>query len=82
MVSPRLVAVPAPYREIEGPLLELVDKIDANTPGRSVAILIPEMITRHWWQRLLHGCRAARLRQALLDHAGPRLMVVTSPWRG
>lgn len=79
---PRLLQIPAPFRNIEGPLLRLVEKIDADTPGRSVAILIPEMITRHWWQRLLHGRRAAKLRSALLEHAGPRLMVVTSPWRG
>ena len=79
---PRLLQIPAPFRNIEGPLLRLVDKIDAETPGRSVAILIPEMITRHWWQRLLHGRRAAKLRSVLLERAGPRLMVVTSPWRG
>lgn len=81
IVPPRLMLVPAPYREIDGPLLGVVEKIDAATPGRSVAILIPELVLRHWWQRLLHGRRAARLRTALLAHAGPRLMVVTSPWR-
>ncbi len=81
LTPPRLVMVPAPYREIEGPLLELIDKIDAETPGRSVAILIPELVLRHWWERLLHSRRAARLRAALLAHAGPRLMVVASPWR-
>ncbi len=77
---PRLMMVPAPYREIHGPLLELVEKIDAATPGRSVAIIIPELVLRHWWQRLLHGRRAAQLRTALMEHAGPRLMVVSSPW--
>ena len=81
LTPPRLLQIPAPYRNIEGPLLRLVEKIDAETPGRSVAILIPEMITRHWWQRLLHGRRAARLRGALLAHAGSRLIVVSSPWR-
>ena len=78
---PRLVLVPAPYREIQEPILELVDKIDEATPGRSVAILIPELVMRHWWERLLHSRRASRLRRALLEHAGPRLMVVSSPWR-
>lgn len=81
LTPPRLVAVPAPYREIQEPLLELVEKIDADTPGRSVAILIPELVLRHGWERLLHSRRAAKLRSALLAHAGPRLMVVSSPWR-
>ena len=81
LVPPRLVMVPAPFREIHGPLLELVERIDAETPGRSVAIIIPELVLRHGWQRLLHSRRSARLRTALLAHAGPRLMVITSPWR-
>jgi amino acid transporter len=81
LTAPRLMIVPAPYREPHEPLLELVGKIDEATPGRSVAILIPELVLRHWWTKLLHSRRAQRLRSALLEHAGPRLMVVTSPWR-
>jgi amino acid transporter len=81
VAPPRLVMIPAPYREPQGPLLDLVDKLDAATPGRSVAIIIPELVLAHGWERLLHGRRAARLRAALLDHAGPRLMIVSSPWR-
>ena len=81
LTPPRLVLIPAPYREIQGPLLALVDKIDAATPGRSVAILIPEQVLEHWWEHLLHSRRAKRLRAALMEHAGPRLMIVTSPWR-
>lgn len=81
LTPPRLVCVPAPYREIEGPVLELVERIDADTPGRSVAIIIPELVLRRPWQRLLHSRRSVRLRNALVAHAGPRLMVITSPWR-
>jgi amino acid transporter len=77
---PRLMCVPAPYRETHGPILALVEKIDAATPGRSVAILIPELVLNHWWQRIFHSWGARRLRSALLDHAGPRLMIITSPW--
>lgn len=78
---PRLVLLPAPYREIQGPMLKLVERIDEATPGRSVAILVPELVLKHWWQRPLHGRRAAKLRRALVAHAGPRVMVITSPWR-
>lgn len=78
---PRLIQIPAPYRDIQEPVLELVERIDAATPGRSVAILIPELVLRHWWERLLHSRRASRLRAALLAHPSSRLMVVTSPWR-
>ena len=79
--APRLMQIPAPYRDSAGPLLELVERLDDETPGRSVAILIPELVLTHWWEWPLHSRRAARLRAALLEKGGPRLMVITSPWR-
>ncbi len=81
LTPPRLVLLPAPYREIHAPLLAFMDKRDADTPGRSVAVLIPELVLSHWWERVLHTRRAERLRAALLEHGGPRLNVIISPWR-
>ena len=78
---PRLLLIPAPYREIHRPLLELVEKLDAAAPGRQVAVLIPELVLLRPWERLLHGRHAARLRAALIAHGGPRLNVMTAPWR-
>ncbi len=80
-VAPRLVLLPAPFREIHGPLLAFMERLDADTPGRSVAVLIPELVLKHWWERILHSGRGERLRAALLQHGGPRLNVIISPWR-
>lgn len=80
-VAPRLVLLPAPFREIHGPLLKFMEKLDVDTPGRSVAVLIPELVLKHWWERILHSGRGERLRAALLKHGGPRLNVIISPWR-
>jgi amino acid transporter len=79
--APRLMLLPAPYREIHEPLLKLISKLDEDTPGRSVAVLIPELVKRRWWQRLLHSERAEHLRRMLLEHGGPRVNVVIVPWR-
>lgn len=68
-------------RNIHEPLLKFIEKIDADTPGRSVAVLIPELVLTRGWERLLHARRAGRLRSALLTHGGPRLNVMISPWR-
>ena len=78
---PRLLLLPAPHREIHRPMLDLIEKLDAETPGRSVAVLIPELVLTHWWEPVLHARRAERLRRALLKHGGPRLNVIISPWR-
>lgn len=78
---PRLVLLPAPFREIHGPLLDFMERLDADTPGRSVAVLIPQLVLAHWWERLLHIRRGEQLRAALLKHGGPRLNVIIAPWR-
>jgi amino acid transporter len=78
---PRLMVIPSPYRRLNEPLLKLLHEIDEQTPGRAVAVLIPEVVREHWWQTLLHTRRARRLRAELLVHGGPRLTVATVPWR-
>lgn len=78
---PRLVLLPAPMRQIHEPLLAFIDKLDAATPGRAVAVMIPELVLRHPFEQLMHARRAERLRKALLAHGGPRLNVIIAPWR-
>lgn len=79
--APKLLLIPAPFREIHRPLLDLVERLDAATPRRQVAVLIPELLPTRPWERLLHGRQANRLRAALFAHGGPRLNVMTVPWR-
>lgn len=78
---PRLMLIPAPYRELHEPLLKLIEKLDAEAPERKVAVLIPETVKGKWWQRVLHMNRAGKLRAQLLKFGGPRLTVATVPWR-
>ena len=81
LTAPRLMLLPAPYRELHEPLLKLIAKLDEDTPGRSVAVLIPETVKRRWWEYVLHSNRAEHLRKMLLDHGGPRVNVIIVPWR-
>ncbi|WP_042119651.1 APC family permease [Rhizobium etli] len=78
---PRLMFIPAPYRQLHEPLLRLIEKLDADSPERPVAVLIPETVKDKWWQKLLHMNRAGRLRAKLVKLGGPRLTVATVPWR-
>jgi amino acid transporter len=76
---PQLMLVQAPYRRIETPFLEVVERAMKDQPGRLVAVLIPEVVKEHWWQLLLHTRRASRLRSALLRYGGSRLVVISIP---
>lgn len=78
---PRLMLIPAPYRELHTPLLRLIEKLDADAPERAIAVLIPETVKEKWWQNLLHMHRAGQLRKNLLRYGGPRVTVATVPWR-
>ena len=77
---PRLVVLRSPYRRFLAPLLRFLRGLEEENPGRVIAILIPLMIKRHWWQHLLHNRRARLLRSALLAKGGPRVVVIDVPW--
>ncbi len=79
--APRLVLLSATWRTLHEPVLELMERLDRDTPGRSVAVMIPELVLTRWWERLLHARRAEQLRAALLRDGGERLNVILSPWR-
>jgi amino acid transporter len=77
---PELVFLSAPYRRIHAPLLKLIREIEAESPDRTIAVLIPELVKRHWWEYLLSAQRARRLRRALLEYGGSRVVVMVVPW--
>jgi amino acid transporter len=78
--SPQLVLLEAHYRRIQGPLLKFVAATGEENPGRLIAVLIPHMVKEHWWQYLLHGYGARRLRGALLRYAGSQTVLIDIPW--
>jgi amino acid transporter len=77
---PRLVFLSAPYRRIHAPLLQLIKEVKEENPGRTIAVLIPELVKRHWWEYLLSNQRARRLRSAVLDYGGSGVVVIGVPW--
>ncbi|HEV7138744.1 MAG TPA: hypothetical protein VGN43_19055 [Steroidobacteraceae bacterium] len=80
MQPPQLVRVKAPYRSMTGPLLQLIGEIQQRNRQRLIAVLLPEVVKRYWWQYLLHGQRLRRLQAALLRYGGSRIVVMIIPW--
>jgi hypothetical protein len=78
--APRLVSVPSPYRQLDEPLLGFFETVKEEFPQRLLAVIVPEIVKKHWWQHLLHHRRARRLRATLLEKGGERIVVMAVPW--
>jgi amino acid transporter len=79
-VAPELVLVESPYRFVLGPLVDYILKVECECPDRQVAVLVPELVVKHWWQTPLHNQRAQVLKLLLLMRGNQRIMVINIPW--
>jgi len=77
---PQLVRVKARFRSMTGPLLQLIGEIQRQNRQRLIAVLLPEVVKKYWWQYLLHGQRLRRLQAVLLRYGGSRVVVMIMPW--
>jgi amino acid transporter len=79
-VPPRLVELPSPYRFVITPILNYILELDRTNPDRRIAVLIPELVERHWYEYFLHNQRAEVLRALLLAQGSQRIVLVNVPW--
>jgi amino acid transporter len=77
---PRLVLLPSPYRFVLMPLVEHILQVERDHPDRQIAVLVPELVVKHWWQTPLHNQRAQLLKLLLLLRGNQRIMVINIPW--
>ena len=61
-----LVVLSSPYRSLLQPFLEYLDHLLALGDNHMVTIVIPEFVTAHWWQHLLHNQTAFLIKGTLL----------------
>lgn len=70
-----LRSVPSPYRKIVEPILAEVDRFKLAEPDVCLTIILPEFVTSRWWERVLHGQMAFRIKAQLMLKPG---VIVTS----
>jgi hypothetical protein len=78
--EPELVTIPSTYRFIINPLMDYILELEEKNPGRKVAVLLPELVVRHWWENALHNQRVQLLKLLLLLKGNQRIVVVNIPW--
>jgi len=74
------VSLPSPYRFVLTPIVDYVLELERNNPGRQIAVLIPELVERHWFHYFLHNQRAEVLRALLLAKGSQQMILVSVPW--
>ncbi len=74
----KLIVVESPYRSMVQPLLSYVNAVHSQRPAAFVTIVLPELITVHWWEKFLHDHTSMRLRKAFERH--PNIALVLVPY--
>lgn len=73
-----LVVVVSPYRAIIAPMINYIEVLHWQRPDLTITVILPEIVVRHWWHRILHSSIAVRLRHALRPL--PKIVVTTVPF--
>jgi amino acid transporter len=76
--EPHLVIIESPYRSLLSPLVTYIDALRDSNPQASISVILPEFVTTHWWERLLHNQTALRLKLRL--YTEPGVVVVNIPY--
>jgi hypothetical protein len=78
--EPELICVTSSYRTIISPLMDVVLRLEVEYPQVKIAVLLPELVVRRWWEYFLHNQRVQWLKLALLVMGKQRIVVVNIPW--
>jgi len=77
---PKLEILRSPFRYVLQPVVDYVLKVEQESDGHKVCVLVPELVVRHWWENLMHNRRADLLKVMLLVRGNRRIIVINIPW--
>ena len=77
---PELITLPSPYRLVLRPILDYVLDAEKQHPERQIAIIVPELVERHWYHYPLHNQRAELLKALILLNGSTRIVLINVPW--
>jgi amino acid transporter len=77
---PQVKVLKSPYRFVIGPIVDYVLELEGKNPERQIAVIIPELVEKHWYHNFLHNQRATWLKASLLMKGNRRIVIVNVPW--
>jgi len=78
--APVLAVIESPYRFVITPILTFILDLERQNPGRTVAVVIPELVESRWYHYMLHNQRAYLLKALVLMKGTGRIVVANVPW--
>ena len=77
---PELEVLKSPYRFIINPVVDRILELEAENPDRMIAVMLPELVERHWMHYFLHNQRPEMIAVRLMRKGKQRIMIVNVPW--
>jgi len=77
---PQLTVLKSPFRFVVQPIIDHVLEIERMNRDRTIAVVLPELVERQWYQYFLHNQRARILAASLLSQGTRRIVIVNVPW--
>ncbi len=66
---PQLEILVSPYRTVVQPVLRYLAAYRERNRDALCTVVLPELVTRHWWNQILHNHRAFHIKAALLGRS-------------
>ena len=77
---PKLVKLPSPFRTVIHPIVEHIFQAEFANEGRTIAVVVSNLVERHWYHYFLHNQRAELLTALLMVKGDRRITIVNVPW--
>jgi amino acid transporter len=73
-----LEVIISPHRALVAPLVNYISTLHRQRPDLTMTVVLPDVVVRHWWHRILETGIGPRLRRALRPL--PKIVVTTVPF--
>jgi hypothetical protein len=77
---PKLVVLSSPYRFVVHPIVDHVIALEHQNKGRTIAVVIPQLVEPHWYKYFLHNQRGQLLAALLVLKGDRRIVTINVPW--
>jgi hypothetical protein len=76
----RLVVLDSPYRLLVEPIFDYIETLcKLRQPNELITVIVPQFVSKHWWNGFLHNQTAFMLRLGLLLRPG--VVIIEVPYQ-